>query len=525
MASKNDLGPPLPSSGTSNLGRVQLQRLSSADWPKLDETKKIYESASVPELDDDTFKEDVIFRDPSGNVIVFDEITENSTAKEVESDGKRKRTQTTFYGHERDDEGSDSDDYDDDSSDGDEDDGSMVYVEEGDYEEGDSKAKKMKGDNTTQKGVRNRQASVVNKTRCKLSSGEQYLTNEQVKEFARNGYLVIENFWDEPTVATLRSRIHTIINKLDLDKEKTVFSTDDQSRDSGSYFMGSGRAIRYFWEEGAKDEQDNFIYPKEECINKIGHGLHDLDKEFEKVTYEKRMAIICRELGLEIPLAVQSMFIFKQKYIGGPVSAHQDGTFLYTEPQTCIGFWWALDDCNKNNGCLYAIPGSHRYGVKNQFRRKKARDDSAGAEFWDTEKNRVVDGRQTWNLKLAQPLEIPRGSLVILHNAVVHYSDGNVSDRARYAYSVHVVDGKEGVVYPKDNWLQRPNKHPFREIGMSGPKDAFTPGEQEVTLPPPAPVTMAKGATKGGKEGKGAAKGGKEGKGATKGGKGGKGGK
>jgi hypothetical protein len=38
----------------------------------------------------------------------------------------------------------------------------------------------------------------------------------------------------------------------------------------------------------------------------------------------------------------------------------QDGTFLYTAPQSCLGFWWALEDCTTVNGCLWGVPGSHK---------------------------------------------------------------------------------------------------------------------------------------------------------------------
>jgi len=42
----------------------------------------------------------------------------------------------------------------------------------------------------------------------------------------------------------------------------------------------------------------------------------------------------------------------------------------------------------------------------------------------------------------------------------VHYSEANTSPLPRWAYSIHVVDGKEGVVYPRDNWLQREETEP-----------------------------------------------------------------
>ena len=43
------------------------------------------------------------------------------------------------------------------------------------------------------------------------------------------------------------------------------------------------------------------------------------------------------------------------------VVPHQDSTFLYTEPMTTVGLWWALEDCTKENGCLWAKPGMCRF--------------------------------------------------------------------------------------------------------------------------------------------------------------------
>lgn len=284
------------------------------------------------------------------------------------------------------------------------------------------------------------------------------LCADQHVAFEEQGYLVIERFWDSDTVDCLRERIFKIIDELNVGSSqapRSVFSTKEQVRKADDYFLTSGREIRFFWEERAWAEDGKLVNAPRESINKVGHGLHDLDDEFERVSYEKRIGMICRELGVEVPLAVQSMYIFKQAFVGGEVGAHQDGAFLYTNPQTCIGFWWALDDCHVNNGCLWAVPGSHKLGVHRRFRRRDPPNE--GTEFEPLE---LVE----WDLTGAVPLEIPKGSLVILHAAVVHYSEGNTSANPRHAFSLHVVDGKSGVLYPPDNWLQRPPEHPFRVI-------------------------------------------------------------
>lgn len=39
---------------------------------------------------------------------------------------------------------------------------------------------------------------------------------------------------------------------------------------------------------------------------------------------------------------------------------HQDSTFLYTEPMSCLGFWMPMEPATRENGCLWVLPGSHK---------------------------------------------------------------------------------------------------------------------------------------------------------------------
>jgi ectoine hydroxylase-related dioxygenase (phytanoyl-CoA dioxygenase family) len=50
------------------------------------------------------------------------------------------------------------------------------------------------------------------------------------------------------------------------------------------------------------------------------------------------------------PVVVQSMYIFKNPGIGGEVTAHQDATFLHSQPDLkVIGLWFALEDATVSN--------------------------------------------------------------------------------------------------------------------------------------------------------------------------------
>lgn len=45
--------------------------------------------------------------------------------------------------------------------------------------------------------------------------------------------------------------------------------------------------------------------------------------------------------------------------LGGEVVPHQDSSFLYTQPESVVGLWLAIEDADVSNGCLWALPGSH----------------------------------------------------------------------------------------------------------------------------------------------------------------------
>jgi phytanoyl-CoA hydroxylase len=154
---------------------------------------------------------------------------------------------------------------------------------------------------------------------------------------------------------------------------------------------------------------------------------------------------------------MQSMYIFKQPHIGGEVVCHQDATYLYTEPTSVLGFWFALEDATIENGAMWALPGGHRAGLKARFCRagEGVRTEVLDATPWP------AFGRENGYV----PLEAKQGTLVVLHGLLPHLSGANTSDRSRHAYALHVVEA--GACYPADNWLQRAPEMPARGFEIS----------------------------------------------------------
>ena len=100
----------------------------------------------------------------------------------------------------------------------------------------------------------------------------------------------------------------------------------------------------------------------------------------------------------------------------------------------------ALEDANIDNGCLWVAPGGHKGPLRKLF----------------TKIDNVMTLKTLDNTpfeKTTTPLEVKKGSLVMLHGRLPHYSCENTSNKSRHAYTLHVIDGN--CKYSSNNWLQR----------------------------------------------------------------------
>jgi len=113
---------------------------------------------------------------------------------------------------------------------------------------------------------------------------------------------------------------------------------------------------------------------------------------------------------------------------GGVVAWHQDYSYwTRTEPMAHLTCWIALDDSTTENGCLYYVPGSHRWNLL----------PVTGLTGDMNEIRRVLNEEQLAAFRPV-PVEIKRGECSFHHPLLVHGSYENRSNRHRRATLINV---------------------------------------------------------------------------------------
>ncbi len=275
------------------------------------------------------------------------------------------------------------------------------------------------------------------------------LTAEMLADFDEFGFLILRDFVSVEACDRLRARAAELTEELDPAAVRSVFSALQQTQLGDSYFEESGDKIRFFFESDAFDDNGELRQSKIDSLNKIGHAMHDLDPVFDAFSRTPELAATVGSLNYVDPIVLQSMYILKPPRIGGEVHCHQDSTFLYTEPESCIGFWFALEDATVDNGCMQFIPGAH----KGPLKQLHYRDDNGQMTY------KTLDDTP-WPEGAAVAAEAKAGTLVIFDGRAPHLSGPNLSDQSRHAYTLHVIDKESR--YPAGNWLQRGANLPFR---------------------------------------------------------------
>ena len=163
---------------------------------------------------------------------------------------------------------------------------------------------------------------------------------------------------------------------------------------------------------------------------------------------------------------------------GMEVPMHQDGQYWPIRPLATCTLWLAIDDSDRENGCLAVIPGSHRDQA--HFRHATRTDDNIVL-------NQAVDDPRAFERPPAY-VELERGQFSMHDIYLIHGSAPNTSGRRRAGVAIRYM--------PTTSWFRRdlemqfsgyPSNFADRPIWLARGRDVC--GKNDFTTGHTAPAT------------------------------------
>ncbi|HWH63600.1 MAG TPA: phytanoyl-CoA dioxygenase family protein [Ginsengibacter sp.] len=214
------------------------------------------------------------------------------------------------------------------------------------------------------------------------------LTQQNILDYERDGYVIIKNFLRAEEINKLYS-IATGDDAL----QKHAFDLNDQS--------------------GKKTKLTLWYTPGNDA-----YGL---------LTKSKRMIESVDKLmdGDSSVCHFHSKLMQKKSKVGGAWEWHQDYGYWYKNefllPDQMMSVMVAITDANKGNGCLQVIKGSHKMGrIEHGFAGEQV---GASQHYVDL-------ALKTMDLVY---VEIKAGDALFFHSNLLHRSEANLSDKARWS--------------------------------------------------------------------------------------------
>lgn len=106
---------------------------------------------------------------------------------------------------------------------------------------------------------------------------------------------------------------------------------------------------------------------------------------------------------------------------------HQDDAYYrqHSESACRMSIWLPLQDCDERNGCLWVVPGSHHWGLREASNFKRS---SGHCNLCFAHGSESMEG--------AVPVRVKAGSIILFHALTWHRSLGNETDHVRRAFIV-----------------------------------------------------------------------------------------
>lgn len=167
-------------------------------------------------------------------------------------------------------------------------------------------------------------------------------------------------------------------------------------------------------------EKEGFRQDKSWLENTLLPNIHHLAPAVRALYFTGPMVNVATQVVSPNVKAATSQLTFKLRGNTKPVQWHQDNGYGRLDPPNAISCLTALDDVDQANGCLWIIPGSHKWG---QMQHNEGAASTSGN--FRPEQTMQVDESK------AIPITMKAGECLFFHGWTLHKSEGNLSGRDR----------------------------------------------------------------------------------------------
>jgi len=276
------------------------------------------------------------------------------------------------------------------------------------------------------------------------------LTNEQLQEFDEKGYIKGDVILSEAEVDRLREELDLVMSGKSVKKPVLNRNLVDGEMDYGMSISKKETVVQIVNIWMASD-----AFYQHACNQKICEEVAQLAKTDTLRIWHDQIQ-------------------YKPPVTGGPTGWHQDHpAWPIIQPADLVSAWVALDDATIENGCMWMVPGSHKWGDQQQY---LASD--SNFMVYHKQPNLLPVGADT----TAVPFEIKKGQVGYHHCLTWHGSPNNRSQRKRRAIAVHYMPGHTR--------YEPTGSHPMEAHVKVNAGEILTGSEFPVVYKKDSPVTL-----------------------------------
>lgn len=231
------------------------------------------------------------------------------------------------------------------------------------------------------------------------------LTQEQIQEFDEKGFIKGDILLNDQEVELLREEAELVMSGKSTKKPVLNRNLVDGNTEYGVSMSQSKTVVQIV----------NIWMASEAYLNHAANL---------KVCSE--VAQLSRSNKLRI---WHDQFLYKPPVIGGPTGWHQDHpAWPIIQPADLVSAWIALDDATIENGAMWMVPGSHKWGDQSKYIKSTS-------EFrpYHSQPELLPIGAEI----VAEPFEIKKGQVGYHHCLTWHGGSNNQTDTKRRAIAVH----------------------------------------------------------------------------------------